>query len=58
MTAKYKRSTHALLHESPWMSVIIDVEGVFLQGQFENGEELYIEVPDGFQEWYEGDVVL
>jgi len=22
------------------------------------GEELYIEVPDGFQEWYEGGVVL
>jgi hypothetical protein len=41
-----------------WTSAIIDVEGAFLQGRFENGEELYIEVPDGFHEWYKGDVVL
>ena len=41
-----------------WIAAIIDVEGAFLQGRFANGEELYIEVPDGFQEWYPGDVVL
>ena len=41
-----------------WISAIIDVEGAFLQGRFANGEELDIEVPDGFKEWYEGDVVL
>ena len=41
-----------------WMSAIIDVEGAFLQGRFANGEELYIEVPEGFHKWYEGDVVL
>ena len=37
---------------------MINVGGAFLQGQFANGEELYREVPDGFHEWYEGDVVL
>ena len=36
------------MHPS-WNSVIIDVDGAFLQGHFENGEELYIKVPDGFQ---------
>jgi len=41
-----------------WILAIIDVEGAFLQGHFVNGEELYIEVPDGFHEWYEGDMVL
>jgi hypothetical protein len=41
-----------------WTSAIIDVEGAFLQGRFANGKELYIEVPDGFEEWYPGDVVL
>ena len=41
-----------------WTSAIIDVEGAFLQGQFANGEELYIEVPDGFHKWYQGDAVL
>jgi hypothetical protein len=41
-----------------WKLAIINVEGAFLQGRFTNGEELYIEVPDGFHEWYEGNVVL
>ena len=41
-----------------WISGIIGGEGAFLQGRSANGEELYIEVPDGFHEWYGGDVVL
>ena len=41
-----------------WMSAIIDVEGAFLEGCFENGEELYIDVPDEVQKWYPDDVVL
>ena len=45
------------MHPS-WTSAIIDVEGAFLQGHFENSEEIYIEVPDGFQKWYPDDIVL
>ena len=41
-----------------WISAIIDVEGAFLQGKFENGKELYMEVPNVFKEHYSGDVVL
>jgi hypothetical protein len=41
-----------------WISAIINVEGAFLQGRFENGKELYTDVPDGFVEHYSGDVVL
>jgi hypothetical protein len=41
-----------------WVAEVVDVEGAFLQGKFTDGEELYIEVPDGFEEWYPGDVVL
>ena len=33
-----------------WTTAIIDVEGAFLQVQFENGEELYVEVLEGFGE--------
>ena len=40
------------------MSAIIDVKRAFFQGQFENCEELYLEVPDEFEDWYEGHVVL
>jgi len=43
---------------SLWTSATINVEGAFLQGCFENGKELYVEVPDGFNEWYQGDIVL
>ncbi len=33
---------------------MIDVEGAFLQGKFVNGEQIYIEVPDGngMEEFY------
>jgi hypothetical protein len=31
---------------------IIDIEGAFLQGQFRNGERMFIEVPDGMEEYY------
>ena len=35
-----------------WVARIKDVEGAFLQGKFENGEVIYIEVPDGMEEFY------
>ena len=35
-----------------WIAVVIDVEGAFLQGKFVNGEQIYIEVPDGMEEFY------
>eukprot|EP00957_Ditylum_brightwellii_P128169 9775774-Ditylum_brightwellii.AAC.1 len=31
-----------------WISMVVDVEGTFLQGKFENGKELYAHVPNGF----------
>ena len=39
---------------------IVDVEGAFLQGKFENGKEMYINVPDGMERFYGSrkDVVL
>eukprot|EP01082_Thalassiosira_pseudonana_P003604 g3149.t1 g3149 contig12:1513564-1518213(-) len=43
-----------------WISRILDVEGAFLQGQFVNGEVIYIGVPDGMEKYYgsRDDVVL
>jgi hypothetical protein len=39
-----------LLYMSPsWVTVIINVEGVFLQEKCENSKELYLEVWDGFE---------
>ena len=33
-------------------------EGAFLQGEFTGGEEIYIEVPQGWEEYYDDDTVL
>jgi hypothetical protein len=41
-----------------WTSAIIDIEGAFLQGRFENGKELYMEVPEDFEEHYLIDFIL
>ena len=43
-----------------WIAEIIDVKGAFLQSQFEHGEVMYIEVPDGMENYYgkKEDVVL
>lgn len=47
-----------LFYKNPtWMSAIINVKGAFLQGRFKNDQELCVEVPDGFKEWYPGDVI-
>jgi hypothetical protein len=43
-----------------WKARVIDVEGAFLQGQFEDGEVIYCEVPDGMETFYGSrkDIVL
>ena len=43
-----------------WVAIIIDVEGAFLQGRFTNGEQIFIDVPDGMDKFYgsKEDVVL
>ena len=41
-----------------WASHLLDVKGAFLNGRFENGERVIMEVPQGFQKFYPGNVVL
>jgi hypothetical protein len=38
--------------------MLLDVEGAFLCGDFENGEKIYMEVPQGFEGLYANDSVL
>jgi hypothetical protein len=40
------------------MSAIIDVDGAFLRGKIKNIKEMYLEVREGFGEWYPGSMVL
>ena len=32
---------------------IVDVKGAFLIGEFDNGEELYCKIPEGFRDQYD-----
>jgi len=41
-----------------WTAQGIDVKGAFLKGRILNGENLYLRVPEGFEEKYGDDVVL
>ena len=41
-----------------WYAEILDVKGAFLHGEFEDGEEIYMEVPQGFEEYYPDNVLL
>ena len=41
-----------------WAAWIVDVEGVFLQGSFQNGERIFMKVPDGFQKYHPSCVLL
>lgn len=41
-----------------WIAEIVDVEGAFLQGEFTDGEEIFISIPQGFEDYYDKDEVL
>jgi hypothetical protein len=41
-----------------WLAWIVDVEGAFLQGRFQNGKQIFMKIPDGFQKFYPSYVVL
>jgi hypothetical protein len=35
-----------------WPAWIVDVEGAFLQGRFQNDELIFMKIPNGFQKFY------
>ena len=41
-----------LCMNAKWIAEVVDVEGAFLQGKFKDGEELWIEIPDGMDKYY------
>jgi len=41
-----------------WWAELLDIKGAFLNGRFQNGEQLYMEVPQGFEKFYPGNVLL
>ena len=41
-----------------YTATVVDVKGAFLHGEFQDGEEIYMKVPQGFEEYYESGTVL
>ena len=41
-----------------WMARIYNVKGMFLKGKFDDGEEIFMEVPQGMEHHYLGLAVL
>jgi hypothetical protein len=35
-----------------WVGEILNVQGAFLHGEFDKGEEIHMEVPQGFEKYY------
>jgi hypothetical protein len=35
-----------------WRAQLVDIKGAFLCGNFKDGEEIFMEVPEGFEEFY------
>eukprot|EP00957_Ditylum_brightwellii_P058847 4461753-Ditylum_brightwellii.AAC.1 len=49
------RIVFVLIIMAGWITQLLDVEGAFLNGHFQNGEILYMGVPQGFQKYYPPD---
>ena len=41
-----------------WTANVVDVKGVLLHGEFTDGEDIFMEVSQGFEKHYPGNVVL
>ena len=48
----------ALLVMTDWTAHVIDIKAAFLKGNFENDKVMYLEVPEGFEKYYEEGTVL
>jgi hypothetical protein len=47
-----------LMLMASWSAEVLDVKGAFLNGLFEDGEVIYMKVPEGFESHYSNKVVL
>ena len=47
------RMTFRIALMAGWIGYIIDVKGAFLHGEFENGEQIYTKIPEGFEQFWD-----
>ena len=46
------RIVFVLMLMAGWSSYLLDINGAFLMGEFENNERIYTPVPEGFEKYY------
>ena len=46
-----------IIMASIWAEVL-DVQGAFLNGRFQNGEKVYMKIPEGFEQYYPDEILL
>jgi hypothetical protein len=54
----FSHSTAAPVANELWKAQVIDVKGAFLKRQFIDGEDLYLRIPQGFENYYDKNDVL
>jgi Reverse transcriptase (RNA-dependent DNA polymerase) len=47
-----------LLTLTEWEGHVIDVKGAFLKGRLNHIEEVYLQIPQGFEKYYDNRIVL
>jgi len=52
------RIMFTLMLMAGWTAYIVDVKSAFLHGDFEDGEKIHMEVPNGFENYYAANIVL
>ena len=52
------RITMVLMLLATWSAQIVDVKGAFLHGNLDDGEKIYMEIPEGFESKYSANCVL
>jgi len=56
--APFIRVILVLMLMANWTANVVYVKGSFLHGEFTDGGEVYMEVPQGFEKHCQGNVVL
>eukprot|EP00957_Ditylum_brightwellii_P093861 7147614-Ditylum_brightwellii.AAC.1 len=51
------RIVMTLIIMASWTAELLGVQGAFLNGRFQNGERLFMKVPQGFAKFYPADVL-
>ncbi len=41
-----------------WVTKVVNIKGAFMRGEFDNEEEIYMKVPQGWEDYYSNTSIL